>query len=101
MTELVLEVRDLVTRFPTERGLVHAVNGISYTLAPGESLALVGESGSGKSMSALSLMGLVPPPGRVVRGEVRLNGRDVLDGAGVARREIRGREIAMIFQDPT
>jgi len=99
-TAPVLEVRDLVTRFPTERGTVHAVNGISYTLAPGEALALVGESGSGKSVSALSLMGLVPPPGRVVRGEVRLNGRSVLDGAGVALREIRGREIAMIFQDP-
>jgi oligopeptide/dipeptide ABC transporter ATP-binding protein len=100
MTELVLEVRDLVTRFPTERGLVHAVNGISYTLAAGEALALVGESGSGKSVGALSLMGLVPPPGRVVRGEVRLNGRSVLDPAGVARREIRGKEIAMVFQDP-
>ncbi|HSG07850.1 MAG TPA: ABC transporter ATP-binding protein [Longimicrobiales bacterium] len=100
MTEPVLEVRDLVTRFPTERGLVHAVNGISYTLAAGEALALVGESGSGKSVGALSLMGLVPPPGRVVRGEVHLNGRSVLDASGVALPEIRGREIAMIFQDP-
>jgi oligopeptide/dipeptide ABC transporter ATP-binding protein len=100
VTEPVLEVRDLVTRFPTERGLVHAVNGISYTLAAGEALALVGESGSGKSVGALSLMGLVPPPGRVVRGEVRLNGRNVLDASGVARREIRGKEIAMVFQDP-
>jgi oligopeptide transport system ATP-binding protein len=100
VTGPVLEVRDLVTRFPTERGVVHAVNGISYTLAPGEALALVGESGSGKSVGALSLMGLVPPPGRVVRGEVRLNGRNVLDASGVTRREIRGREIAMVFQDP-
>lgn len=100
MTEPVLEVRDLVTRFPTERGVVHAVNGISYALGAGEALALVGESGSGKSVGALSLMGLVPPPGRVVRGEVRLNGRSVLDAVGVARREIRGREIAMVFQDP-
>ena len=101
MTEPVLEVRDLVTRFPTERGVVHAVNGISYTLAAGEALALVGESGSGKSVGALSLMGLVPPPGRVAGGEVLLNGRNVLDASGVTRREIRGREIAMVFQDPT
>jgi len=100
VTEAVLQVRDLVTRFPTERGLVHAVNGITYSLAPGEALAFVGESGSGKSVGALSLMGLVPPPGRVVRGEVRLNGRSVLDGSGVALPEIRGREIAMVFQDP-
>jgi oligopeptide transport system ATP-binding protein len=100
MSAAVLEVRDLVTRFPTERGVVHAVNGISYSLAAGEALALVGESGSGKSVGALSLMGLVPPPGRVVRGEVRLNGRSVLGADGVAAREIRGREIAMIFQDP-
>ncbi|MEQ9401421.1 MAG: ABC transporter ATP-binding protein [Longimicrobiales bacterium] len=96
----VLEVRDLVTRFHTRAGVVHAVNGISYTLRAGEALALVGESGSGKSVSALSLLGLVPPPGRVERGSVKLEGRDLLDLSPKAWRDVRGREIAMVFQDP-
>lgn len=100
MTPPVLEVRGLVTRFPTEAGTVHAVNGISYTLAPGEALAIVGESGCGKSVGALSLMGLVPPPGRVEAGEVILNGRDVLPLSPRQWQAVRGREIAMVFQDP-
>jgi ABC-type dipeptide/oligopeptide/nickel transport system ATPase component len=74
----VLEVRDLTTRFHTRSGTVHAVNGISYSLYPGQSLALVGESGSGKSVSALSLLGLVPHPGRIEGGEVRLRGSNLL-----------------------
>ncbi|MGY8777458.1 MAG: ATP-binding cassette domain-containing protein, partial [Longimicrobiales bacterium] len=65
----VLEVRGLTTRFHTSRGVVHAVNDVSWSLNAGESIAIVGESGSGKSVSALSLMGLVPPPGRVIAGE--------------------------------
>ena len=78
MTHL-LEVRDLVTRFETEDGTVHAVNGISYTLDASESLAIVGESGSGKSVSVLSILGLIPsPPGRIERGEVWFSGRDLL-----------------------
>ncbi len=97
----VLEVRDLVTRFHTERGIVHAVNGISYAVDEGEALAIVGESGSGKTVGVLSLMGLIPdPPGRVEGGEVILNGRDVLRLGPGEWRDVRGKEIAMIFQDP-
>jgi len=96
----VLQVRGLTTRFETSRGVVHAVNGISYSLEAGESLAIVGESGSGKSVSALSLLGLVPPPGRVVAGEVRLDGRDLLGLSPRAWQDVRGNEIAMVFQDP-
>jgi oligopeptide transport system ATP-binding protein len=96
-----LEVRNLVTRFHTDLGVVHAVNGISYTLKAGEALAIVGESGSGKTVGALSIMGLVPqPPGRVEGGEVILGGRDLLELSPSQWREVRGREIAMVFQDP-
>jgi oligopeptide transport system ATP-binding protein len=96
-----LEVEDLVTRFYTEEGVVHAVNGISYTLDEGESMALVGESGCGKSVSVLSVMRLIPtPPGRIEGGKVEYNGRNLLDVSDNEMRSIRGREIAMIFQDP-
>jgi oligopeptide transport system ATP-binding protein len=96
----VLEVRDLVTRFYTEQGVVHAVNGISYVLEAGRALALVGESGSGKSAGVLSVMGLIPPPGVVERGQAFLKGRDLLALTPADRRETLGRDIAMIFQDP-
>ena len=96
-----LEVRNLVTKFYTDEGIVNAVNGISFTLDEGESMALVGESGCGKSVSMLSVMGLIPtPPGRVEAGEVLYNGRNLLKLSPEAMRQIRGREIAMIFQDP-
>ena len=96
-----LEVRNLVTRFYTEDGIVHAVNGISYTLNEGESMAIVGESGSGKSVGVMSLIGLIPsPPGRVENGEVIYNERDLLKISAEELRRLRGREIAMIFQDP-
>ncbi|MCB8945373.1 MAG: ABC transporter ATP-binding protein [Ardenticatenaceae bacterium] len=96
-----LEVRNLVTRFYTEDGIVHAVNGISYTLDEGESMAIVGESGSGKSVGVMSIMGLIPnPPGRVENGEVIYNDRDLLKISPEEMRRVRGREIAMIFQDP-
>ncbi|MCY3899062.1 MAG: ABC transporter ATP-binding protein [Caldilineaceae bacterium] len=96
-----LEVRDLVTRFYTEDGTVHAVNGISYALDEGESLGIVGESGSGKTVGVLSLMGLIPdPPGRVERGEVFFADNDLLKLSADQLRDVRGREIAMIFQDP-
>jgi len=97
----VLEVRNLVTRFHTEEGVVHAVNGISYSVEAGETLAIVGESGSGKTVSALSIMGLLPdPPGRVEGGEALLAGRDLLGLSPAEWRKVRGREMAMIFQDP-
>ena len=99
--EHLLEVRNLVTRFYTEGGVVHAVNGISYTLNEGESMAIVGESGSGKSVGVLTLMRLIPmPPGRIEGGEVLYNGRDLLKLSNEEIRQVRGREIAMIFQDP-
>jgi oligopeptide transport system ATP-binding protein len=97
----VLEVRDLVTRFHTDHGVVRAVNGISYALGKGESLALVGESGSGKSVSALSILGLLPVLGRVEGGTVRLEGRDLLELPRSELRRVRGRNVAMVFQDPT
>jgi oligopeptide transport system ATP-binding protein len=96
-----LDVRNLKTRFYTEQGVVHAVNGISYSLEEGESLAIVGESGSGKSVSVMSLLDLIPtPPGKVEDGEVIFNGRDLLKLSQSDLRRVRGREIAMIFQDP-
>lgn len=96
-----LEVRDLVTRFYSDGARIHAVNGISYTLDAGESLAIVGESGSGKSVGVMSLMGLIRfPPGRVEGGEVFFKGRDLLKLSAEEMRTIRGSEIAMIFQDP-
>ena len=99
--EHLLEVRNLVTRFYTEDGIVHAVNGISYTLNEGESMAIVGESGSGKSVGVLSMMKLIPtPPGKIEAGEVILNGRNILQVSEDEMRQIRGQEIAMIFQDP-
>ncbi len=95
-----LEVRDLAVRFHTHRATVHAVNGVSWALRTGESLALVGESGSGKSVGALALLGLVPPPGHIASGSVRLRGSDLLELEPAGWRRIRGREVAMVFQDP-
>jgi oligopeptide/dipeptide ABC transporter ATP-binding protein len=100
MSAPVLHVRDLRTQFYTDDGIVQAVNGVSFDLHEGEALGIVGESGCGKSMTALSIMGLVPDPGAVVGGEVRFRGQDLLRLAPEAMREIRGRDIAMIFQDP-
>lgn len=100
MTHL-LEVKNLVTRFYTEDGVVHAVNGISYVLDEGESMGIVGESGSGKSVGVKSIMGIIPsPPGRVEGGEVIFIERDLLQISKEELRRVRGREIAMIFQDP-
>jgi oligopeptide transport system ATP-binding protein len=96
-----LEVKNLKTHFFTPDGVVKAVNGVSYTLDDGESLGLVGESGCGKSVSALSLMRLIPtPPGRIVEGEVILDGRDLLKLSDEDIRRVRGNDVAMIFQDP-
>ncbi|HEX2889713.1 MAG TPA: ABC transporter ATP-binding protein [Vineibacter terrae] len=96
-----LQVRDLVTTFRTERGKVVAVDHVSFDVAAGETVAIVGESGSGKSVTALSILRLIPnPPGRIEQGEVLFDGRDLLklDDAGI--RAVRGDSIAMIFQEP-
>jgi oligopeptide transport system ATP-binding protein len=96
-----LEIRGLTTRFYTEDGVVHAVNGISYTLDEGETLGVVGESGCGKSVHALSIMRLIPsPPGKIEKGEVIFQGQDLLKLSEERMRSIRGARIAMIFQDP-
>ncbi len=96
-----LEVTNLTTRFYTEDGIVHAVNGVTFDLDEGESMAIVGESGSGKSVSMKSIMGLIPsPPGKIEAGMVMFNGRDLLKLSSEEMRRVRGREIAMIFQDP-
>lgn len=100
MTDSVMTVADLQVRFGTKRGVAEVVNGLTYDLRRGETLAIVGESGSGKSVGVLSLMGLVPqPPGRVT-GEVVFDGTDILSGSDADMRRIRGNRIAMIFQDP-
>jgi peptide/nickel transport system ATP-binding protein len=101
MSAPLLEVRDLRTHFLTRAGTVKAVDGVSFTLRPGEILGLVGESGSGKSVTGYSILGLVDPPGRIVGGEVRFEGRDLAALAPEAMRTIRGRRIAMVFQDAT
>jgi len=100
VTEHLLEVRDLRTHFPTKDGLVKAVDGVDFHVDPGETLGIVGESGSGKSMTVLSLMRLLPRPGRIVAGEVRYRGRDLVTASEHEMQDIRGAEIAMIFQDP-
>jgi oligopeptide transport system ATP-binding protein len=96
-----LEVKNLKTWFYTPDGIVKAVNGVSFTLNEGEALGLVGESGCGKSVSAMSLMRLIPtPPGRIVEGEVLFDGKNLLKLNDEGIRRIRGNDIAMIFQDP-
>jgi oligopeptide transport system ATP-binding protein len=96
-----LEVSDLRTYFHTRNGVVRAVDGVSFRLEKGETLGLVGESGSGKSVTCYSLLGLVPqPPGRIESGQARFDGVDLLHCPPAQVREIRGKRIAMIFQDP-
>jgi oligopeptide/dipeptide ABC transporter ATP-binding protein len=97
----VLEVDDLRTHFFTANGVVKAVDGVSYAVGRGETLGVVGESGCGKSVTALSIMRLVAnPPGRIVGGEVRLNGRNLLKLTEVEMEQARGKDVSMIFQEP-
>jgi len=96
-----LEVRDLKTYFFTQAGVVKAVDGVSYDLEEGEILSLVGESGCGKSVSALSLMRLIPdPPGKTVDGEIIFDGQDLLKLTDAQMRGVRGKQMAMVFQEP-
>jgi oligopeptide/dipeptide ABC transporter ATP-binding protein len=96
-----LAVEDLKTHFFTRRGVTRAVDGVSFTLDAGETLALVGESGSGKSVTCLSLVRLVPEPaGRIVGGRILLEGEDLLDKSPAEMRRVRGKQIAMVLQDP-
>ena len=96
-----LEVENLVTQFRTDRGIAKAVNGVSFDVYEGEVLGIVGESGSGKSVTALSVMRLIPdPPGEIVEGSIRLDGREILDLPIEEMRKLRGNEIGMIFQEP-
>ncbi|BEQ15720.1 ABC transporter ATP-binding protein [Desulfoferula mesophila] len=100
MSEPLLAIDDLSTVFDSESGAVVAVDGLSLSVAPGEIAGLVGESGCGKSLTALSVMGLLPPPGRVAGGKIRFQGRDLLALSQAEMRALRGREISMIFQEP-
>jgi oligopeptide/dipeptide ABC transporter ATP-binding protein len=95
-----VSVEDLRVAFHTDAGVVKAVDGVSWSVAPGETLAIVGESGSGKSVSALTLMGLVPQPPAKITGKILFRGRDLLTASDDELRSLRGRDISMIFQDP-
>src|SRR6478735_6556746 len=100
-SEPLLAVSNLKTQFFTQDGVVKAVNGVSFRLMPGETLGIVGESGCGKSITALSLMRLIPtPPGKIVDGSIIFQGDNILEMSDEEVRSVRGNRIAMIFQDP-
>src|SRR5438034_7326176 len=96
-----LEIEDLHVEFPSAGAVMHAVEGVSLTLDEGDVLGIVGESGSGKSITMLALMGLVPYPGRVRAKKIEFGGRDLLTISDHDRRKLIGKDVAMIFQDPT
>ncbi len=101
MTHPLLSVKDLVIEFSTQRGIVRAIDGVSFDILPGETLGLVGESGCGKSVTSLAILGLIPsPPGRIVSGSIKLEGRELVGLPESEYRHIRGKEISMIFQEP-
>jgi peptide/nickel transport system ATP-binding protein len=95
-----LEVQDLVVEFPTRRGTLRALDGVSFAIAPGEILGVVGESGAGKSLTGAAIIGLLEPPGRIAGGEIRLRGQRIDTLSPAAMRPIRGKRIGAIFQDP-
>ncbi len=101
MSEIILEVKNLVTEFATSEGVVRAVDDVSFKLSPGKTLGIVGESGCGKSVTSLSIMRLIQaPPGRIASGEILYKGKDLLKFSPEQMRKIRGNEISMIFQEP-
>lgn len=95
-----LEVQDLVVEFPTRRGVLRALDGVSFSIAPGEILGVVGESGAGKSLTGAAIIGLLEPPGRIAGGQIKLEGRRIDDLPDPELRKVRGRSIGAIFQDP-
>jgi peptide/nickel transport system ATP-binding protein len=99
-SELLLDVRDLSVQFPTADGIVNAVSGLSFTLRRGETLGIVGESGSGKSVTNLAILGLLNAKRSRIGGEILLHGQDLLKASPAALRDVRGKDVAMIFQDP-
>src|SRR5438093_7655688 len=96
-----LEIENLSVEFPSQNGIMHAVDGISLSLEEGEVLGIVGESGSGKSVTMMALMGLIAYPGRVRASRLRFAGHDLLGIGDRERRRLVGKDMAMIFQDPT
>ena len=100
MSEPILSVRDLVVTFGTREGVLTAVSGVSFELYPGEVLGLVGESGSGKSVTGLAILGLIDAPGRIASGSIMLDGAELIGRPEEELRSLRGRRLAMIFQDP-
>src|SRR5947209_17627525 len=100
MSEPVLQVKNLSTSFFTDDGEVKAVRNVSFELFPGETLGIVGESGCGKSVTAMSVLGLVQRPGKIVSGEIVFKWKDMVKFSDEQMRQVRGRDIAMIFQDP-
>ena len=97
---MILSVRDLRVSFRTERGLLRVLDGVSFDVNEGEVLGIVGESGSGKTMTVLAVMGLITDPNAVIEGSIRYRGREFVGLPAREMRQLRGREIAMIFQDP-
>ncbi|MFY8156083.1 MAG: ATP-binding cassette domain-containing protein, partial [Rhabdaerophilum sp.] len=100
MSEPVISVRNLRVEFATRRGTLRAIDGVSFDIARGEVLGVVGESGAGKSVTGSAIIGLIEPPGRIAGGEILLHGQRIDNLPPEAMRRIRGRKIAMIFQDP-
>ena len=100
MSETLLQVRNLATHFSTRAGLAKAVDGVSFDVAAGEIVGLVGESGSGKSVTGYSILGLIDPPGRIAAGSVKLDGQELIGMPHARLRALRGRRVAMVFQDP-
>jgi peptide/nickel transport system ATP-binding protein len=101
MSAPLLQVRDLHTQFHTRAGIVKAVDGVSFDVAAGEVVGLVGESGSGKSVTGYSILGLIDPPGRITGGSIRLEDRELVGAPEPKLRALRGRRVAMVFQDPS